>query len=303
LLFGVLVLASALPTTADVTSRWSDNQTAAARARLQEELAWVSSLPSSRLETHEADRALRRMLSGYRGLIPFAPGLAAADRRLNYELARRSLSWLHQSSLWYLRDAVLARSYFDAYDTLGRYYSVDSHFYVAGAYVAYASAARFARRLMLGPGYGWVDAELGRFAAAYGGLVLHDHGYIGYWASPRDLSDNPDAHSDLQPMATPAVDSSVLSEPQRSTWEELRPRFRLTAQRVHRTRVSLQELANTLTARGLELHPENASIAMNMQGFLEDAAELIEQRDFETATQALRRAEYEQARLNRVTGQ
>jgi hypothetical protein len=40
-----------------------------------------------------------------------------------------------------------------------------------------------------------------------------------------------------------------------------------------------------------------------MQGFLEDAADLIESKEFEMATDALRRADYERSKLKGATGQ
>jgi len=65
----------------------------------------------------------------------------------------------------------------------------------------------------------------------------------------------------------------------------------------------LDQLSARLHATGLELHPENAATALKMQGFLEDAAELVQNREFETATDYLRRADAERTKLKSVTGQ
>jgi hypothetical protein len=101
----------------------------------------------------------------------------------------------------------------------------------------------------------------------------------------------------------PKVDVKTLTPAQREAWADVRVRFRSVASQVHGARVLLDQLAGRLQGQRLALHPENAARALKMQGFLEDAADLIQSNEFETATEAIRRADYERGRLKSVTGQ
>jgi len=260
----------------------------------------------ARPTSREAIANAQRLSLGYRSLIPLVGGFGPSDYALTRLVAQQSLAWLGRTSVWYLNDPVAARAYLDAYDTIGGFYRDRARFYAPGAYVAYAGGARLARRLMLGTAYDWSLRELDRYALAYGTMATLDGRYIGRWARPQDLPENPPPPQGavtLQPLPLPNVDVSTLTAAQREAWGDVRGRFRSVASQVHAARLLLDELAARLQQQGLTLHPANAATALKMQGFLEDAADLIESKDFEQATDALRRADYERSRLKSVTGQ
>ena len=260
-----------------------------------------------RLTPREAAANAQRLSLGYRSLIPIVGGFGPADYALNRVLAQQSLAWLARTGVWYMNDPLAARAYLDAYDTIGGFYRDNGRFYAPGAYVAYAGGARLARRLMLGTPYDWSQRELERYALAYGTMAALDGRYIGRWETPQDLpADAPppaQAPMALKPLELPTIDQASLTPAQREAWVEVRGRFRSVASQVHAARLLLEELAARLQQQRLTLHPANAASALKMQGFLEDAADLIESKEFEMATDALRRAEYERGRLKGVTGQ
>ena len=75
------------------------------------------------------------------------------------------------------------------------------------------------------------------------------------------------------------------------------------APRVYGARVLLNELSERLHQQRLALNAQDAANALKMQSFLEDAVELMKERQFDTAVEALVRAEYVRAKLKGVTGQ
>lgn len=245
----------------------------------------------------------QRLALGYRSLGPLVGRFGPADYALNREMARRSLVWLGRASLMYPGDAATARAFLDAYDTIGGFYRSQGRFYYPGAYVAYAGATRLARRLS----YDWTARELDRYALAYGALAIYDGTLVGRWTHPSDLpAGAPPATvtaTPLKPVEMPKVDAASLSLEQREAWSDVRDRFRSVSSQVHSARVLLDQLSARLHGQGVTLHPENAADAMKMQGFLEDAAELIQAGDFEAATDYLRRADAQRTRLKSVTGQ
>jgi LPS sulfotransferase NodH len=101
----------------------------------------------------------------------------------------------------------------------------------------------------------------------------------------------------------PAVDTSKLNAEQMTAWTDAKDRFRQVAASVHGARVLLNQLSERLQRQRVALHPEDAANALKMQGFLEDAADLIREGNFESAVDALRRADYVRAKLKSVTGQ
>jgi hypothetical protein len=263
-------------------------------------------LGGPRVPPRQAIADVQRLTLGYRSLGPLVGGFGPADYAVNRALARQSLLWLGRTSTWYMHDPIAARAYLDAYDSIGLFYR-DARFYSPAAYVAYAGAARLARRLMLGASYDWSVRELDRMALAYGTLVTLDGRLVGRWGQPEDLPEDAppatQAAAVLKPVELPKIDTSGLSAAEREAWDDVRVRFRSVAGNVHNARVLLDQLGDRLRSQRLELHPANAATAMKMQGFVEDAAELIASREFETATEALRRADYERARLKGATGQ
>ena len=65
----------------------------------------------------------------------------------------------------------------------------------------------------------------------------------------------------------------------------------------------MTELASRLAQQGLTVNVNDAATAAKMQGYLEDAVDLVKSRQFAAASEALVRAEYERNRLKNVIGQ
>jgi hypothetical protein len=281
--------------------------TADAQVALRADLNRMEGAAAVRVPLAQATSDAQRIAAGYRAMGPLAAGFGPGDYAVNQQMARQSLAWLGRTGVWYMNDAVAARAYLDAYDAVGRFYRYDWRLYSPAAYVAYAGAARLARRLALATAYDWTASALERYAMAYGALVIADGHYVGRWNAPQDLVPvaAPPAQpaQPLKPVELPRIDISTLTPSDREAWDDVRVRFRTVASQVHITRTRLDELAGTLQQQHLALHPENAATAMKMEGFLEDAAELIQAHEFEQAVDALRRADYERGRLKGVTGQ
>jgi len=106
-----------------------------------------------------------------------------------------------------------------------------------------------------------------------------------------------------RPLALPDVDVNKLNPEQRQAWSDVQDRFRPVASRVHATRVLLDQLSERLQRQRMSLHPENAARALKMESYLEEAVELVGAGRFDTAVEALRRADYERGKLSSVTGQ
>ena len=105
--------------------------------------------------------------------------------------------------------------------------------------------------------------------------------------------------------ALPDVDESGLSDAQKAAWSDARERFMNVAPKVHEARVLLAQLSARLESQGpnITLNTKDAAAALMMQGFLDDAVELIRKGQFERASEALVRADYQRQRLKSVTGQ
>jgi hypothetical protein len=116
--------------------------------------------------------------------------------------------------------------------------------------------------------------------------------------SPGNAQSTPDGL-----IALPTVDEHALSGEQRALWIDVRERFRAVSARVHEARILLQDLEVRLQRQDLMMNAQYAAGAVRMQDFLEDAVELIRTGDFESAKQALVRADYERRKLKNVTGQ
>jgi len=242
----------------------------------------------------------------YRALVPYARTFGPSDYALNRVIARQSLDWLGRARGYYWRDPLVAAAFLTSYDAIGGFYCGAGSFYRPGAFVAYAGAARLAQRYVL---YG-LDAtryelELDRFALAYGNYAVLQHALVTPWVSPRDLPDTSASPqmTDLKPVELPAIDVTQLSSEQKAAYTEARERFRSVAPRVHQARVLLSGLSSRLEQRGMSLNPTDAANALKMQGFLEDAADLIHEGQFDMAVEAIARADYVRAKLAAVTGQ
>jgi hypothetical protein len=111
--------------------------------------------------------------------------------------------------------------------------------------------------------------------------------------------------TDLKPVALPAIEQAKLDATQKAQWVEIQPRFRQVSASVYQARQLLEDLSHRLRQQqpNATLNVQDAATAIKMQGFLDDAAELVRAAQFEKAAEALERADYERGRLKRVTGQ
>jgi hypothetical protein len=247
-----------------------------------------------------------RLASSYRALGPVVRGFGPADYAVNRLMARRSLDWLAHAGRLYSRDPLVAQAVLASYESIGGFYRDYGRFYQPGAFVAYASATRLAQRLILeGLDVVRYERELNRFALAYGAFAVVRGSLVIPWTVPRDLPDSGDGQTSpaLGPVELPRIDVSELDAEQRAAWADVRDRFRSVAPRVHQARVLLDDLSGRLRQQGLVLNASDAANAMTMQSYLEDAADLIAEKRFDLAFQALTRADYVRVKLRSVTGQ
>jgi hypothetical protein len=265
---------------------------------------------SARLAGSNAQQAAadaQRLAAAYGALGPQVAGFGPSDYVRNREMARRSLDWLGRASLAHGRDPYAAQAFLASYDSIGRFYQGPGMFYRPGAFVAYAAAMRLAQRLvLLGQDPTRYERALDRYALAYGTFAVANGGLLMPWNFPADLpaeSGNAQPVVVLKPTELPAVDASALSPADKAAWTEVRERFRSVAPRVHEARQLLNDLSARLQGQRMTLNPEDAANALKMQGYLDDAAQLISEKQFDQAAQALTRADYVRAKLKGVTGQ
>jgi hypothetical protein len=308
----VVCLALGLLATAGTSARDEEEGAAGGQDRhaaLRHDLDVMSArLSGARPPSQQVIADAQLLASGYRSLVPFVPGFGQADHALNRRLARRSLEWLSRASVLYGRDPLVAQAFLQSYDSIGGFYRDYGPYYRPGAFVAYAGAARLARRLVL---YRLdtdrFEREMERYALAYGTLAAGSGALLTPWNAPRDLPDvapqEPAPTIALEPLALPAVDVAKLTAEQKAAWIEARDRFRNVAPNVYGARVLLNQLSDRLRRQRLELHPQDAANALKMQGFLEDAVDLMREGSFDAALEALTRADYVRVKLRSVTGQ
>jgi hypothetical protein len=250
----------------------------------------------------------RLLTSGYRSLGPFVRGFGPSDYTYNRLVARRSLEWLGRASLLYGRDPLVAQAFLGSYESIGGFYRDYGSFYHPGAFVAYAGATRLAQRMILN-GYETdrYERELNRYALAYGTIAAVNGALLTPWNTPRDLPDVDSPKYEptivLKPTELPVVDVAKLDAEHKAAWTEARDRFRNVAPKVYGARVLLNELSARLAGQRMSLHPQDAADALKMQSFLEDAVDLMREGRFDTALEALIRADYVRAKLKGVTGQ
>jgi hypothetical protein len=268
----------------------------------------TSRLGAGRLTPREAIADAQRIAAGYRGFGPLVRTFGPVDYALNREVARRSLHWLTRAGALYATDPFAVRAFLDAYDVIGGFYRDYGGFYAPGAYVAYASAARLAHRLTYYPHDPlWFAQALDRYALAYGTLATLNGMLVPRWTMVQDLPTTDVAKAEpaaaLTPLALPKVDVTGLDATQRQLWTDARDRFRSTSSSVHGARLLLDQLSERLRRQGLTLNPAIAATALKMQSALEDAAELLQAGEFDTAIESLRSAEAHRTKLRSATGQ
>jgi hypothetical protein len=270
--------------------------------------AMATRLGAGGVTSRQAIADARRIVAGYRSFGPLVRTFGPADYALNREVARRSLYWLSRAGALYATDPFAVRAFLDAYDVIGGFYRDYGGFYAPGAYVAYASAARLAQRLTHSPHDPlWFTQALDRYALAYGTLATLNGMLVPRWTMVQDLPAADAAPREppaaLTPLPPPTVDVTGLDAAQRQLWADARDRFRSASSSVHGARVLLDQLSERLRRQGLTLNPATAATALKMQSALEDASELLQAREFESAIELLRSAEAHRAKLRSATGQ
>jgi hypothetical protein len=269
--------------------------------------AHLNGHPSSQQVVSDSDR----LAAGYDGLIPYVGGFGENDYQLNRELAQEAFAWLARASAMYAADPAVAQSLMRTYGLIGDFYRHHGSFYPPGAPLAYAGGNQLARALVLdrrgGRSY---ERDLERFAMDWAAVSYVNGAMYGMpprqgEPPPEGPQAEPGAPPDIRPTELPDVDESKLDDQQKALWSDARERFMNVAPKVHEARVLLAQLSARLESQGpnMTLNTKDAASVLMMQGFLDDAAELIRTGQFEKASEALVRADYQRQKLRSVTGQ
>ncbi len=307
-LFGLwLVLASAMAP-ADARLAAAQRPTPEqSRQQLLGDVRAMNAHPGNRPGARDVLAGSERLRSGFRALGPHDRGLGS-DERMNQELARLSFAWLSQMSGYYRWDPQVAPDLMRTYGYLGGVYRGYPAAYQPWLWTGYAGANRLARSLVMSGSTKEFERSLEQFALELVALNVAARAAVSYLPSTWDPAAPPPmpapvSRDALKPVPLPDIDEAGLSAAERETWADLRLRFRAVSARVHEARLLLEELSSRLSARNLALNTANAATAVKMQGFLEDSVELARRHDFEKATEALVRADYERNKLKGTTGQ
>jgi hypothetical protein len=279
------------------------------QAALRRDVDAMTANLGSRMTPQQVAADAQRIAAGYRSLGPYARGFSASQLAANRDVARRSLAWLSRASMMYGRDPIVAQAFFAGYDSIGNFYQDFGPLYQPGAFVAWSGASRLARRMAY-----WqagdasrYERDMERYALAYGTIAAAQGALLVPWSMPGDLpiGEPPPTRPTVvvKPVELPMVDPANLTADEKASWIDARDRFRSVAPRVHQARQLLAELSGRLDGRRMVLNPADAATAMKMQGYLEDAADLIGEKEFALAVQALIRADYLRGKLKGVTGQ
>jgi hypothetical protein len=246
--------------------------------------------------------------AGYRGLHPAARRFGSADQAMNRRIAQQSLNWLWRAHALHARNADVNAHLLQAYGAIGGFYRDHGAVYPGAAVTAFGGASRLARRMVLRGGGTQYERDLEQYALAYATSAYAYGPLFDWWVQPTGAQEPPRVVPGRQapaprPVELPTVDAAQLSVDQRAQWSDVQDRFRSTSTRVHEARLRMNELAARLHQQRLTVHVQDAATAAKMQGFLEDAVDLVKAQDFALAAEALTRADYERARLKNVIGQ
>lgn len=254
----------------------------------------------------------QRLRQRFLALHPFAPRFGPDDYRRHGQLAGRSFAWLSGVSGRFRGDRHVVPALVSAYSVIGDFYGTSGLASRSGFWFGYAGAHRAARSLALaGQGDRALDRTLESLALSWALVAAMDprsrwawSGWDGARPGFEQTIDQAVARGPVPPpLALPAVDEAALSPGDRSRWHEVRDRFAGASSRAHEAQLALADLRGRLAARGLSLHPRSVAASLGMQGYLDDAIDAIEARQFDRALQALIRADYERAKLRDATGQ
>lgn len=251
----------------------------------------------------------QRLSASYRSFGPRARAFGTSDQELNRRNAALSLAWLQRAYGLYPRDRMLGAELMRAYGTIGSFYQDYGGFYPAGAFWAYGGASRMARLLIASSGRAddALERDLSRYALAYATAAYAYGPAFNWWVQPRITPPQQLPQGQVPPappaVSLPAVDPQSLNATEQAQWRDVQDRFRPAAARVHEAGLRMTELASRLAQQGLTVNVNDAATAAKMQGYLEDAVDLVKSRQFAAASEALVRAEYERNRLKNVIGQ
>jgi hypothetical protein len=250
-----------------------------------------------------------RIGAAYARLSPLSNIISPTDQEQHRQSARRAYSWLCRAGYLYGGDPLVSRSLMRTYGTMGDYYHQDGGIYPAGVVFGYGGANRYARYLILGsPNSEEFERELERYAVAWAAASYVDPAVSRSYSSCGDSFDQPNPRaqvrgSSLKPVPLPEVDEGKLTPEQKELWKDVHNQFVPVSSKVHEAQVILEQLSDRLQRQNMKLNLQDAATAINMQGFLEDASELIKAGDFEKARIALSKSEYLRKKLKNTTGQ
>lgn len=225
---------------------------------------------------------------------------------LGEQLAQQSFGWLDRAGRLFRWDPAVAPSLMRTYGAVCDVYRRHSAASRPWLWVGYGGASRVARSLVLSSDGQAYEQALEAYALEAAALN-YVAGAVSYlpsvWDTGMPPSEAVQPRTTIEPVPLPAVDEAVLTAEQRGLWIDVRTRFLTVSSRVHEARLLLEDLSARLRARNLSVNDADAATAIKMQGFLEDAAELVQDHQFDKAREALRRADYERAKLKNITGQ
>lgn len=271
-----------------------------------------SRLGGGRLRTDQVIADSERLRGHYRSMPPLRSSFGSDDLGRQGPLAQQSYAWLDGAYARYRGSAPVARSLLDTYAAVGDFHGQAGLGSRAGFWLGYAGAHRAGRGLLLaGDADRALERRLESLALAWAGVSAVNW-YVNDWywndfvrrrEGERVIDQAVGVEPAPSPIPVPSVDTSTLSSAEQAQWREVRDRFASVSARVHQAQVALADLRGRLAQQGLSLHPNNVAGSLAMQGYLQDAADAVDAREFERAGQALTRADYERNRVRTATGQ
>lgn len=262
----------------------------------------------ARITDAMVESRLAMLSSAFQGFSPLLGGFSPADYQANRSLVRQSLAWLALIEPRGYNNASMGRSIAGLYGLLGEYGARPEwrpYGYPYGAAYGYAGAGRLYRRMWLGGG-DLYERDFERYALQLGLLGGYFGGGMNYHQRrPSGLAAvdfGPLTDTGRKPLPVPMVDAAKLAPAQRETWEEVRTEFALAAARVHDALQHLDGLAERLRRQGMDINGPDKANGVLMEGFLQDAVELIQAGNFADAKRAIEKSNYIRARLKSIIG-
>ena len=245
------------------------------------------------------------MAGGFQGFYPMLGSFTPGDYGANQQLVRDALSALAMVEAVAGADPQLRSALAGAYGSLGDYQArpeFQRHGYSPVA--SYGRASGLMRGLVLsGNSDRSSERDLERYAMS---MATWNAMNGNIWAGLNNRNQerageqneaNVPPPPERQAMAVPDVDTASLNEQERAAWDDLRPRFVAVSSRIAQALSNLDGLSARLRAQRMGVNAADLATSYRMQGFLEDAAALIQKKNFADGKQALDRADYERKRL------